>query len=671
MFKIIGKKTQSVKNLGGKGYSLLRLDRLGLTPNFLIISNSVNRKFGRNSGVSEYLSNKILFNPDRLASLKKRILKAEIEPLVTKGVMRALKQLKIKEYMVRSSFCLEDSKKFSYAGLFDSYRCKDKKNLPLCIKKVWASQFNDRVYSYQQRDLFFGFKMAVVIQDFINPDYSGVVFIQNNTSQEILVEYGRQGFNSVTSGKSFPYTCLLRNNRPYAISGDCKKHRTWIESLIRKVLTVKSQMKSALDIEFAVSNNKVYLLQARPLTKPFAINNKLFLFSTRKYKGHIDDISDDDLYKFCRRIGLEVEPFRLIKEENSLFMKVKPYFSLIDELERKAKRLSFTDNLYDYTLGYASRQKNKLARQNFTQLIPFVISFKRYLIEMYFINFITLLLMDYLRRYLAIRHNIQEDKNPEYFTPTTTIATQALLDFLQGKGGISLNCDWKLLGRLNRGELRKLYRNIQSNRESLMRAFRGLDRTKKRYFNIFRKLAWLHDANNYYERIISGMYHKRLYPILESLDIIEYFKSNLSKVCAVPSGDLSKIRDKGFLIKVLKEGYSSNNGLKVKPTNFPLKGRIASQGNFEGIARIIRTLGDIKRITSDDIMIAEYTFPSLVVGMAICRGIITEVGGLTSHAAIVSRELGKPCVVGVIGCTKLIRQGDRIKVINGSVYRLK
>jgi pyruvate,water dikinase len=57
--------------------------------------------------------------------------------------------------------------------------------------------------------------------------------------------------------------------------------------------------------------------------------------------------------------------------------------------------------------------------------------------------------------------------------------------------------------------------------------------------------------------------------------------------------------------------------------------------------------------------------------MAICQGIITEEGGLTSHAAIVSRELGKPCLIGVEGCTTELTDGDRIKVINGKIYKLK
>jgi pyruvate,water dikinase len=103
----------------------------------------------------------------------------------------------------------------------------------------------------------------------------------------------------------------------------------------------------------------------------------------------------------------------------------------------------------------------------------------------------------------------------------------------------------------------------------------------------------------------------------------------------------------------------------------PLKGVIASQGNFSGIARIIKDFSDIKRVGPKDILVSQYTRPSLVVGMAICKGIITEEGGLTSHAAIVSRELGKPCLIGVERCTNAIKDGDKIKVVDGKIYKLK
>ena len=70
------------------------------------------------------------------------------------------------------------------------------------------------------------------------------------------------------------------------------------------------------------------------------------------------------------------------------------------------------------------------------------------------------------------------------------------------------------------------------------------------------------------------------------------------------------------------------------------------------------------------ILIKEFTEPTDLPIMGSAKGIITEEGGLTSHAAIVSRELGKPCLIGVEGCTKILKDGDKIKVVDGNIYKI-
>jgi pyruvate,water dikinase len=63
-----------------------------------------------------------------------------------------------------------------------------------------------------------------------------------------------------------------------------------------------------------------------------------------------------------------------------------------------------------------------------------------------------------------------------------------------------------------------------------------------------------------------------------------------------------------------------------------------------------------------DIMVAHTTFPSLVPAMKKASAIITDDGGITCHAAIVSRELKTPCVVGTKIATKVLHDGDLVEV---------
>ncbi|MFJ9310057.1 rifamycin-inactivating phosphotransferase [Streptomyces cyaneofuscatus] len=92
-----------------------------------------------------------------------------------------------------------------------------------------------------------------------------------------------------------------------------------------------------------------------------------------------------------------------------------------------------------------------------------------------------------------------------------------------------------------------------------------------------------------------------------------------------------------------------------------LAGLAVSTGTVEGTARVVLDLADAD-LGADDILVTRFTDPSwspLFVGVA---GLVTEVGGLMTHGAVIAREYGLPAVVGVEGATRLIRDGQRIRV---------
>ncbi|MCC6388413.1 MAG: phosphoenolpyruvate synthase [Dehalococcoidia bacterium] len=96
-----------------------------------------------------------------------------------------------------------------------------------------------------------------------------------------------------------------------------------------------------------------------------------------------------------------------------------------------------------------------------------------------------------------------------------------------------------------------------------------------------------------------------------------------------------------------------------------LKGQPASPGVGIGIVRVVHDPRDIDIVKSGDVLVAEMTTPDFVPAMKRAAAIITERGGRTCHAAIVSRELGIPCVVGVGDATKL--DVDRLVTVDGSL----
>ena len=93
-----------------------------------------------------------------------------------------------------------------------------------------------------------------------------------------------------------------------------------------------------------------------------------------------------------------------------------------------------------------------------------------------------------------------------------------------------------------------------------------------------------------------------------------------------------------------------------------LKGQPASAGRAIGRAVLVFSIGDLGKVKKGDVMIAKSTVPSFVPAMEKASAVIAEVGGLLSHAAIVSRELGKPCIVGVNRATEVLKDGDLVEV---------
>lgn len=104
--------------------------------------------------------------------------------------------------------------------------------------------------------------------------------------------------------------------------------------------------------------------------------------------------------------------------------------------------------------------------------------------------------------------------------------------------------------------------------------------------------------------------------------------------------------------------------LKVKKINGikELNGQPACLGKIIGKAKIINTINDIKKINKGDVLISIATNPDLLPAMKKAAAFVTEQGGVTSHAAIVARELKTPCIIGTKIATKVIKDGDLVEV---------
>ena len=93
-----------------------------------------------------------------------------------------------------------------------------------------------------------------------------------------------------------------------------------------------------------------------------------------------------------------------------------------------------------------------------------------------------------------------------------------------------------------------------------------------------------------------------------------------------------------------------------------LRGLGASPGNASGVVRVLTSPADSAALHEGDVLVARMTSPDWVPLMRRAAAIVTDAGGMTSHAAIVSRELGVPCVVGTRDATRVLTDGTRVTV---------
>ncbi|MFA6514403.1 MAG: PEP-utilizing enzyme [Patescibacteria group bacterium] len=93
-----------------------------------------------------------------------------------------------------------------------------------------------------------------------------------------------------------------------------------------------------------------------------------------------------------------------------------------------------------------------------------------------------------------------------------------------------------------------------------------------------------------------------------------------------------------------------------------LKGQCGCRGQARGKVRIVNIISDMQKMQEGDILVSISTQPDLVPAMKKAAAFVTDQGGVTSHAAIVAREMRKPCVIATKIATKVLHDGDLVEV---------
>lgn len=205
-----------------------------------------------------------------------------------------------------------------------------------------------------------------------------------------------------------------------------------------------------------------------------------------------------------------------------------------------------------------------------------------------------------------------------------------------------------------------------------------VDEKDKFFFEFFSFMVWFKDERSYY-RSKDSFYFRRLYlEISKRLNLTIKELLNMSYEVlyeSILSGKRINSNVKGYFAygkemdPIFEKDANKIISLFDLNDNF-VKGISTEKGNVKGKVVVLLNAKDIDKIKEGDILVSPATRPDFIVAMRKVKAIITDEGGMTSHAAIVSRELGIPCVVGTKYATKIFKDGDLVEIKDDIVRKI-
>ncbi len=218
-----------------------------------------------------------------------------------------------------------------------------------------------------------------------------------------------------------------------------------------------------------------------------------------------------------------------------------------------------------------------------------------------------------------------------------------------------------------------------------------LDEEASALIAITELFAFMQDERKKYVMLATHYHHLFLSEVARRLDVPPdillyshpYEIQGFLAAGEVPLNLLSARRDHGLMVLFTEEGYLALSGEDAERANgrlWPfaapdsdlLKGLSAYPGVARGPVRIISTYSDIHDVPDGAVIVSSMTRPEMMPALRRASAIVTDEGGITSHAAIVSREMRIPCVIGTKCATTTLKDGDLVEVDadKGEVHKL-
>ena len=607
--------------------------------------------------------------------------------------------------VIRSSAPEEDSQARSFAGLHESYlNVVGLDELLKKIKKVWASLWSDRAILYRQElglDVVSS-KMAIVLQEFIEGESSGVLFSKSPLDSSQLIVEAVHGLNQgLVDGIIEPdrWTLERKNRRILTHSVPEKRDFQFVRSprlgaerqLVAEAMQTvppltpsQVQQIAALglalekyfgvsqDVEWTLVADKIHILQSRPITteggEDSTDKRSWYLSLTRSY---------DNLLLLWKSIAKELLPEmdRQSGDLAQMSLKELSESELADELGRRAAINNHWVSIYwsDFIpFAHGVRLFGELYNDIVEPDDPF--EFVSLLTGQNMLgtdrNRILYECAEMVRNDNSLRRFL-EDVQLEKITDQKFHESLARLQSSFSMAGLAAGEEALSDAIISKVILQytalDTFPSAESPRDTrkletlfLKKGAKALPMDPKELLAMARASYRIRDDDNIHlGRIAQELEHAsaQARKRLRARGLIVATES--------PAEDLAKMLKGGVTAGETPASPirpSSKVIVKQRVQARQLLGQPASRGLAKGRARVIASGAELKDFKKGEILVIDSIDPTLTFFAPLAAGIIERRGGMLIHGAIIAREYGIPCITGVVEATSYIRTGDLVTV---------
>lgn len=554
----------------------------------------------------------------------------EMPDEVASAILTAYEQANLGLVSVRSSATAEDGEKTAWAGQLETYLQVDRKTLLDRVADCWASLYSPRAsdYALRQGVSLDSVEVAVVVQEMVQAEAAGVGFSVHPVTQEpdlMMVQAARGLGEAVVSGEVRPDTWVVSKSggrvvewAPCDPSGCSVLTEEQAIAYGRLLGHLESHFGQPMDTEWAFEAGSFKLLQARPITtlapdyqsSPYDLEHGFRPTNRRPWQLLSSSI------------------FAKALREGGRLMEMEPLVPLQVEIAPGLVQVCFSPE--DFARWPARLRETSLTRPQWLESV--------------------------LRE--GLEWEARVDKWRTGGLPWSHLEG-ALADCLQAML-LATVVPFGVLGALSEdpGPAHHLLELAQQLRSSSVYPWFFNSALPPLVEQRLRTQGWTGSVDPM--RITTVEELAAPAPDLALLDERERRVQAGELFVHQRWGERETVSlhpQTGYLLARL----SGARLPRAKDSSGALHGSTAYPGVAEGVARVVTT-DEVVEFQPGDVLVSINANPSLMGYMTLASAIVTDEGGASCHAAIVARELKKPCIVGTGEATTRIRSGQRIRV---------